>query len=127
VAALIERTAGEPVSHTTIWKLQNGQAELLALIRDTHISSTQLRVILELSPEARRAIINLIIALTEQGQAPRLGEQVEVLTVRSRHWRSDPWSSQGRDRPTRLGATVVGSTSSTHVILGLPSVTRRSS
>jgi hypothetical protein len=37
-------------------------------------------VILELSPEARQAIINLIIALTEQGQAPRLGEEGKVLT-----------------------------------------------
>lgn len=26
VAALIRRTTGEPVSHTTIWKLRNGQA-----------------------------------------------------------------------------------------------------
>jgi len=118
VAALIERATGEPVSHTTVWKLRNGraanpqmnliaalaqtfgvhpgfffddfdenqagllheQAELLALVRDARISSTQLRAFLELSPEARQAIINLIIALTEQGQAPRLGEEGEVLT-----------------------------------------------
>ena len=26
VAALIRKTTGEPVSHTTIWKLRNGQA-----------------------------------------------------------------------------------------------------
>ncbi len=26
VAALIERTTGEQVSHTTVWKLRNGQA-----------------------------------------------------------------------------------------------------
>ena len=165
LAALIERATGEQASHTTVWKLRNGQAvnpqmkliaplaqtfgvhpgfffddfgenqagllheqaELLALVRDARISSTQLRVILELSPEARQAIINLIIALTGQGQAPRPGEEGEVLTARSRHWRSDLWSSQGRDRPTRLGATVVGSTSSTHVILGLSRVRRRSS
>ncbi len=34
----------------------------------------------ELSPEARQAIIDLIIALTGQGQASRLGEEGEVLT-----------------------------------------------
>jgi len=37
-------------------------------------------VILELSPEVRRVMIKLIIALTEQGQAPPLGEEGEVLT-----------------------------------------------
>ncbi len=106
VAALIERTTGEQVSPTTVWKLRNGQAanpqmkliaalartlgvrpgffcdenqagllheqaELLAPVRDARVSSTQLRVILELSPEVRQAIIDLIIALAGQGQTPR--------------------------------------------------------
>ena len=38
------------------------QVELLALVRDTRISSTQLRAILELSPEARQAIVSLATA-----------------------------------------------------------------
>jgi transcriptional regulator with XRE-family HTH domain len=84
VAGLIEQITGERVSHTTIWKLRNGQAanpqmklieamartfgvppgfffedfsdgqagllheqvELLALVRNARVSSTQLRVIL---------------------------------------------------------------------------------
>ena len=109
LAALIERTTGEKVSYTTVWKLRNGQAanpqmkliaalaltfgvppgfffddsteyqagllqeqvELLALIRHARISSTQLRVILELSPEARQAAINLIVTLTARDEAPR--------------------------------------------------------
>lgn len=37
-------------------------------------------MLLELSPEARQAIIDLIIALTGHGQALRLGEEGEVLT-----------------------------------------------
>jgi ESX-1-secreted protein regulator len=38
------------------------QVELLALVRDTRISSAQLRAILELSPEARQAIVSLVEA-----------------------------------------------------------------
>jgi ESX-1-secreted protein regulator len=38
------------------------QIELLALIRDAHISSAQLRAILELSPQARQAITSLVEA-----------------------------------------------------------------
>jgi transcriptional regulator with XRE-family HTH domain len=102
VADLIERTTGEPVSYTTIWKLRNGQAanpqmklieamgrtfgvpsgfffadydtgraglmreevELLALVRGAGMSAAQLRVIVELSPEARQLVIDLIVALT---------------------------------------------------------------
>ena len=41
--------------------LQN-QVELLALVRDARISSAQLRAILELSPQARQAIIDLVQA-----------------------------------------------------------------
>jgi len=53
--------------------LLHEQAELLTLVRDVRVSSTQLRMILELSPEVRQAIIDLIVALTEQGQAPAGG------------------------------------------------------
>ena len=38
------------------------QVELLALVRDARISSAQLRAILELSPEARQAIVSLVEA-----------------------------------------------------------------
>ncbi len=102
VAELIERTTGERVSYTTIWKLRNGQAanpqmklieamartfgvppgfffadhgtdqagllqeevELLALVRSAGISAAQLRAVLGLSPAARQAVIDLIVALT---------------------------------------------------------------
>ena len=102
VADLIERTTGERVSYTTIWKLRNGQAtnpqmklieamartfgvppgfffadydtdqaglleeevELLALVRSASISTAQFRAILGLSPAARKAIIDLIVAVT---------------------------------------------------------------
>ncbi len=108
LAALIERTTGEKVSYTTVWKLRNGQAanpqmkliaalartfgvppgfffddsgedqagllheqvELLALVRHARVSSIQLRMILELSPEAREAVIDLIVALTARDEAP---------------------------------------------------------
>lgn len=111
LAALIERTTGEKVSYTTVWKLRNGQAanpqmkliaalartfgvppgfffddsteyqagllqeqvELLALIRHARISSTQLRVILELGTEAREAVIDLIVALTMRDEACTTG------------------------------------------------------
>jgi transcriptional regulator with XRE-family HTH domain len=104
VAVLIERTTGQQVSHTTVWKLRNGQAtnprmnlieamartfrvppgfffednraglqrdqvELLALVRDSLISSAQLRVILGWSAEVRRAVINLIVVLTAHREA----------------------------------------------------------
>jgi len=102
VADLIERTTGERVSYTTIWKLRNGQTanpqmklieamartfgvppgfffadydtsqagllqeemELLTLVRSASISPAQLRPILGLSPAARQAIIDLIVAVT---------------------------------------------------------------
>ena len=38
------------------------QVELLALVRDARISSAQLRAILELSPQARQAITDLVEA-----------------------------------------------------------------
>ena len=118
VAALMERATGVQVSHTTVWKLRNGQAanpqmkliaalartfgvhpgfffddfdenqaglpreqaELLALVRDARVSSTQLRVFLELSLEARQAIIDLIAALTARDEALRHGAAGETHT-----------------------------------------------
>lgn len=97
---LIERTTGEKVSYTTIWKLRNGQArnpqkrviealartfgvppafffddydpqaagllkeqvEMLALIRDSGITTVQLRAIATLPDEARQAVVRLIEA-----------------------------------------------------------------
>jgi transcriptional regulator with XRE-family HTH domain len=106
LAELVEKVTGEQFSHTTIWKLRNGQAanpqmrllqalaktfgvppafffddydpaqagllaeqvELLALIRDSGITATDVRALAELSPAARRAIADLIAhtAHTEQ-------------------------------------------------------------
>jgi transcriptional regulator with XRE-family HTH domain len=98
VVALIEKTTGQQFSHTTIWKLRNGQAtnpqmrliealaqtfgvppafffddydeqqagllrerfELLAIIRDARVTTTQLRTLLQLSPEALQAVTDLI-------------------------------------------------------------------
>ena len=110
VAELIEKTTGEEISYTQIWKLRNGQAqnpqmrlieamaktfgvpaafffpefdetqagllqeqvELLAMIRDARIDAVQLRQILGLSPEARKAITDLI-AVTARDEARRRG------------------------------------------------------
>ncbi len=44
--------------------LLQGEVELLALVRSANISAAQLRVIAGLSPAARQAVIDLIIALT---------------------------------------------------------------
>ena len=123
VAALIDRATGVQVSHTTVWKLRNGQAanpqmkliaalartfgvhpgfffddfdedqvgllreqvELLALVRGARVSSTQLRVFLELSPEARQAVIDLIAALTARDEAPRHGAAGETQASVLRH------------------------------------------
>jgi transcriptional regulator with XRE-family HTH domain len=110
VSTLIEKVTGEQFSHTTIWKLRNGQAanpqmrliealartfgvppafffsdyndeqagllreqvELLALVRDTGVTSAQLRALLELSPGARQAVADLIehTARTEARRHP---------------------------------------------------------
>src|SRR6266568_941889 len=110
VIALIEKVTGEQFSHTTIWKLRNGQAanpqmrliealartfgvppafffsdyddqqagplreqvELLALVRDTGVTSAQLRALLELTPAARQAVADLIehTARTEAQKRP---------------------------------------------------------
>src|SRR5580658_1186770 len=110
VADLIEKTTGEQISYTQIWKLRNGQAqnpqmrlieamartfgvpaafffpefdeqqagllqeqvELLAMIRDARVDTAQLRAILGLSPEARRAVTDLI-AVTARDEAQRRG------------------------------------------------------
>lgn len=110
IAALIEKVTGEEFSHTTIWKLRNGQAanpqmrlvqalahtfgvppafffddyseekagllgeqvELLALIRESGITSADVRALAELSPAARRAVADLIAhtARTEKQGSP---------------------------------------------------------
>ena len=98
VSALIEKVTGEEFSHTTIWKLRNGQAanpqmrlisalartfgvppafffddyddeqagllldqvELLTLMRDSGVTSAQLRALAALTPRARQAVADLI-------------------------------------------------------------------
>jgi hypothetical protein len=50
--------------------LLHEQVELLALVRHARVSGIQLRMILELSPEAREAVIDLIVALTARDEAP---------------------------------------------------------
>lgn len=110
VAELITRTTGEPVSHTTIWKLRNGktqdphkrliaamartfgvppafffddydpqaagllreQVEMLALVRDSGITTVQLRAIAGLPDDARQAVVNLIEA-TARAESPKRG------------------------------------------------------
>ena len=54
------------------------QVELLALVRDAHISSTQLRAILELSPEARHVIGSLIQATARDDVRRPRGEHEET-------------------------------------------------
>jgi transcriptional regulator with XRE-family HTH domain len=52
------------------------QVELLALVRDADISGAQLRAILELSPQARQAIISLVEATARddtRGQRSQAG------------------------------------------------------
>ena len=50
------------------------QVELLALVRDARISSAQLRAILELSPQARQAIISLAEATARDDARRQRGE-----------------------------------------------------
>ncbi len=50
------------------------QVELLALVRDARISSAQLRAILELSPQARQAIIDLVQATARDDARRHRGE-----------------------------------------------------
>jgi len=114
VAALIEKTTGEEVSYTTIWKLRNGQAsnpqkrliealaktfhvppafffddydeqqagllqeqvEVLAMIRDAGIDAVELRALVQLSPEARRAVMDLV-AVTAREQTRHRGTQAD--------------------------------------------------
>ena len=115
VADLIEKTTGEQISYTQIWKLRNGQAqnpqmrlieamaktfgvpaafffpefdeqqagllqeqvELLAMIRDAHVDTEQLRAILALSPEARKVITDFI-TVTARDEARRRGAPGET-------------------------------------------------
>ena len=54
------------------------QVELLALVRDARISSAQLRAILELSPQARQAIVNLVEATGRDDARRHRGERDET-------------------------------------------------
>ena len=54
------------------------QVELLALVRDARISSAQLRAILELSPQARQAIVSLVEATARDDPRRHRGEQDET-------------------------------------------------
>jgi transcriptional regulator with XRE-family HTH domain len=109
VCFLIHKATGEQVSHTTIWKLANGQSqnpskrliellaktfgvppafffddydeeqlglmkeqvELLALIRDAKITSAELRALLGLNEDGRKAVADAI-ARTARAEAQRL-------------------------------------------------------
>ena len=54
--------------------LPHEQAELLALVRHARISSAQLRAILELSPQARQAIVTLAEATARHDTRRQHGE-----------------------------------------------------
>lgn len=54
------------------------QVELLALVRDAHIGSAQLRAILELGPQARQAIVDLVQATARDDARRQRGEHGEV-------------------------------------------------
>jgi len=54
------------------------QIELLALVRDARISSAQLRAILELSPQARQAITDLVEATARDDTRRHRGEHDEA-------------------------------------------------
>jgi transcriptional regulator with XRE-family HTH domain len=54
------------------------QVELLALVRDARISSAHLRAILELSPEARQAIVSLVEATAGDDARRHRGEHDET-------------------------------------------------
>src|SRR6266566_1939088 len=112
VVTLIEKVTGETYSHTTIWKLHNGQAtnpqmrliealartfgmppafffddydeqqagllqdqvELLSMVRDLGVTAAQLRALLEVTPEVRQAIADLVTA-TARADAVRFGHE----------------------------------------------------
>jgi hypothetical protein len=115
IAALVERSTGEQVSGTQIWKLRNGQAqnpqkrliealartfgvppayffddydphaagllreqvELLALVRDSGITTAQFRAIAGLPPEAREAVVSLIEA-TARAESRKRGSSEDL-------------------------------------------------
>jgi transcriptional regulator with XRE-family HTH domain len=59
-------------------ELLQDQVELLALVRDARISSAQLRAILELSPQARQAITDLVEATARDDTRRHRGEHDET-------------------------------------------------
>ena len=56
--------------------LLQDQVELLAVVRDACIGSAQLRAILELSPQARQAITDLVQATARDDTRRHCGDQV---------------------------------------------------
>jgi len=54
------------------------QVELLALVRDARITGAQLRAVLELSPQARQAIADLVEATARDDTRRRRGEHDEA-------------------------------------------------
>jgi len=54
--------------------LLQDQVELLALVRDLGVSAAQLRALLEVTPEVRQAIADLITT-TARAEAVRLGHE----------------------------------------------------
>jgi transcriptional regulator with XRE-family HTH domain len=58
--------------------LLHEQVELLALVRDARISSAQLRAILELSPQARQAIVDLVQATARDDARTQRSEHDEA-------------------------------------------------
>ena len=54
------------------------QVELLALVRDARISSAQLRAILELNPQARQAVADLVAATARDDARRHRGEHDEA-------------------------------------------------
>jgi transcriptional regulator with XRE-family HTH domain len=79
----LARTFGVPSAfffddYTEHAGLLQDQVELLALVRDARISSAQLRAILELSPQARQAITDLVQATARDDTRRRGGEHDEA-------------------------------------------------
>jgi transcriptional regulator with XRE-family HTH domain len=112
VCFLIHKATGEQVSHTTIWKLANGQSknpskrliellaktfgvppafffddfdqdqlgllkeqvELLTLIRDANITAAEIRALLGLGTEGRKAVADLITRAV-RAEAQRLARE----------------------------------------------------
>jgi transcriptional regulator with XRE-family HTH domain len=80
----LARTFGVPPAfffddYTEQVGLLQEQVELLALVRDARISSAQLRAILELSPQARQAVTDLVQATARDDTRRHRGEHDEAV------------------------------------------------